>query len=58
MLDVKEVLKRNIVELSSTNHEGADEIIDKIFTLPEVTKNQLLAPIIRGKKGEYVNLLE
>ncbi|MBE7704377.1 MAG: excinuclease ABC subunit UvrA [Cyanobacteria bacterium SIG29] len=35
-----------------------DEIIDRIFKLPEGTKIQVLAPIIRGKKGEYINLLE
>ena len=38
--------------------QSIDEIIDKIFTLPEGTKIQLLSPIVRGKKGEYVNLLE
>ena len=38
--------------------QSIDEIIDKIFSLPEGTRIQLLAPIIRGKKGEYVSLLE
>ena len=38
--------------------QSIDEIVDKIYTLPEGTKIQLLAPIVRGKKGEYVNLLE
>lgn len=38
--------------------QSIDEIIDKIFSLPESTKIQLLAPIVRGKKGEYINLLE
>ncbi|MBQ8887648.1 MAG: excinuclease ABC subunit UvrA [Candidatus Gastranaerophilales bacterium] len=38
--------------------QSIDEIIDKIFTLQEGTKIQLLAPIVRGKKGEYINLLE
>ena len=38
--------------------QSIDEIIDKIFSLPEGTKIQLLSPIIRGKKGEYTNLLE
>ena len=38
--------------------QSIDEIIDKIFALPEGTKIQLLAPIVRGKKGEYINLLE
>ena len=38
--------------------QSIDEIIDKIFSLAEGTKIQLLAPIVRGKKGEYINLLE
>ncbi|MBQ9246273.1 excinuclease ABC subunit UvrA [bacterium] len=38
--------------------QSIDEIIDKIYTLPEGTKIQLISPIIRGKKGEYVGLLE
>lgn len=38
--------------------QSIDEIVDKIFTLPESTKIQLLAPIIRGKKGEYISLFE
>ena len=38
--------------------QSIDEIIDKIFSLEEGTKIQLLAPIVRGKKGEYINLLE
>ena len=38
--------------------QSIDEIIDKIYKLPEGTKIQLLAPIIRGKKGEYQNLFE
>ncbi len=38
--------------------QSIDEIIDKIFTLQEETKIQLLAPIVRGKKGEYINLIE
>ncbi|MCD7879458.1 MAG: excinuclease ABC subunit UvrA, partial [Candidatus Gastranaerophilales bacterium] len=38
--------------------QSIDEIVDKIFMLPTGTKIQLLAPVIRGKKGEYINLLE
>ncbi len=38
--------------------QSIDEIVDKIFTLQEGTKIQLLAPIIRGKKGEYSKLFE
>ncbi len=30
-----------------------DQIVDKIIDLPEGTKIQLLAPIVRGRKGEY-----
>ena len=30
-----------------------DEIVDRILELPEGTKLQLLAPIVRGRKGEY-----
>ncbi len=38
--------------------QSIDEIVDKIYTLPEGTKIQLLAPIVRGKKGEFTNLIE
>ena len=38
--------------------QSIDEIIDKIYTLPEGTKIQLIAPVIRGKKGEFNNLIE
>ena len=33
--------------------QTVDQIVDKIMTLPEKTKFQVLAPIARGKKGEY-----
>jgi len=35
-----------------------DQMIDRIMRLPERTKVQLLAPIVRGRKGEYTKLLE
>lgn len=35
-----------------------DEIVDKILSLKEGTKIQLLAPIVRSKKGEYKAMLE
>ena len=35
-----------------------DEIVDSILTLPEGTRIQLLAPIVRGRKGEYVKEFE
>ena len=35
-----------------------DQIVDNIMELPEGTKIQVLAPVIRGKKGEFSKLLE
>lgn len=35
-----------------------DQIVDKITELPEGTKIQLLAPIVRGRKGQYNKELE
>ncbi|MBR4309092.1 MAG: excinuclease ABC subunit UvrA [Oscillospiraceae bacterium] len=35
-----------------------DQIVDKVLTLPEGTRFQVLAPVIRGKKGEHVKVLE
>ena len=35
-----------------------DEIVNKILTIGEGTKIQILAPIVRGKKGEYTSLFE
>ena len=33
--------------------QTVDEIVDRVLELPEKTKFQVLAPIARGKKGEY-----
>lgn len=35
-----------------------DEIVDKIMKLPEGVKIQILAPIARGKKGEFASTFE
>ena len=35
-----------------------DQIVDNIMDLAEGTKIQVLAPIVRGKKGEYTKLLQ
>ncbi|MDD3394635.1 MAG: excinuclease ABC subunit UvrA [Anaerotignum sp.] len=35
-----------------------DQIVDRILELPERTKLQLLAPVVRGRKGEHMKLLE
>ncbi|MDO4517122.1 MAG: excinuclease ABC subunit UvrA, partial [Bacillota bacterium] len=38
--------------------QSIDQIIDQIMALPEGTRIQVMAPIIRGKKGEHVKALE
>lgn len=38
--------------------QTVDQIVDKVLKLPEGTKIQLLAPVIRGRKGEHVKELE
>ena len=35
-----------------------DQIIDQVLTLPEATRIQVLAPVIRGKKGEHAKIFE
>lgn len=35
-----------------------DQIVDKILLYPEKTKIQIMAPIVRGRKGEYVKELD
>ena len=38
--------------------QSIDQIIDQILSLPEGTRIQVLAPVIRGKKGEHTKVLE
>lgn len=38
--------------------QTVDQITDQILELPEGTKFQLLAPMVRGRKGEYTKELE
>ena len=38
--------------------QTVDQITEQILALPEGTKLQLLAPIVRGRKGEYTKELE
>ena len=33
-------------------------MVDQIMELPERTKIQIMAPIVRGRKGEHVKVLE
>ena len=35
-----------------------DQMVDQIMSLPEGTKLQLLAPVVRGRKGEHAKVLE
>ncbi len=37
--------------------QSIDQIVDKVMSLPERTKIQLLAPIVRGKKGRHEKVL-
>ncbi|WP_084078640.1 excinuclease ABC subunit UvrA [Demequina sp. NBRC 110057] len=34
------------------------QIVDSVLTLPEGTRYQVLAPVVRGRKGEYADLFE
>jgi len=38
--------------------QSIDQIIDQIMALPEGTRIQVMAPVIRGKKGEHAKVLE
>ena len=38
--------------------QTVDQMVDQIMTLPERTKIQLLAPVVRGRKGTHAKLLE
>ncbi|MBI3990509.1 MAG: excinuclease ABC subunit UvrA [Candidatus Omnitrophica bacterium] len=40
------------------SQQSAQEIVDKIMALPEDTPIHLLAPLVRGRKGEYKQLFE
>ena len=43
---------------SDIKPQSVDEIVARIMTFPDGTKMQILAPIVRGKKGEYQSLFE
>ena len=38
--------------------QTVDQMVDQIMELPERTKLQLLAPVVRGRKGTHVKLLD
>ena len=39
-------------------HQTVDQMVDEILQLPERTKIQLLAPVVRGRKGTHVKVFE
>ena len=38
--------------------QTVEQMVDRIMTLPEKTKIQVLAPLVRGRKGEYSKLFQ
>ena len=40
------------------SRQTVDQMVDEIMKLPERTKFMVLAPVVRGRKGEHVKLLE
>ncbi len=38
--------------------QSVDQIVDRVMMLPEGTRFLILAPVIRGKKGEHVKIFE
>ena len=40
------------------HRQSIDQIVDRIMELPDGTKLQILAPVVRGRKGEHQKVLE
>ncbi len=38
------------------SRQSPQQIVDRLLALPEGTRFQVLAPVVRGRKGEYVDL--
>ena len=38
--------------------QTVDQMVDQILSMPEKTRIQLLAPVVRGRKGEHVKVLD
>ncbi len=38
--------------------QTVDQIVDQIMQLPERTRFQILAPVVRGKKGEHIKVFD
>lgn len=40
------------------SQQTVDQMVDSILSMPERTKIQILAPIVRGRKGEHAKIIE
>ena len=40
------------------SRQTPQQIVDRVLTLPEGTRFQVLAPVVRGRKGEYESLVQ
>src|SRR5207237_9546248 len=38
------------------SRQAPQQIVDRVLTMPEGTRFQVLAPVVRGRKGEYLDL--
>jgi excinuclease ABC subunit A len=38
--------------------QTVDQMVDQILAMPEKTRIQVLSPVVRGRKGEHVKVLE
>ena len=43
---------------ATVTRQTPQQIVDRVLELPEGTRFQVLAPVVRGRKGEYEGLLE
>lgn len=40
------------------SQQSVDQMVDAVMTLEEGTRIQVLAPVVRGRKGEYTKLIQ
>ena len=40
------------------SQQTVDQMVDQIMELPERTRIQVMAPVVRGRKGEFVRLID
>lgn len=40
------------------SQQTVDQMVDRVFSLPDRTRIQILAPIVNGRKGQHVKVLE